>query len=567
MNMTNAVPTMVALVLATVFSLHGGAAVAQTANDCPGGVLAQTSDGSNLKITGPCEVGAGTYKLGDVHILKNGVLKFDDARIDFWAANILVENEGSLIAGSPQAPIGTDGGALTIHLWGKDQTGTDPNKQGQGVPCWSDTKAQCGIPDAIWNSNRDPMGMEVPVASARKILALGAAAAQYPRANDDPTAPGYIDVTNDYFYAYSPLNFDGARDPTWGVGYFGYKVLAVSYGGTLQLFGKKAATYATPACGAAPTPSGTSWARLNGPLAIGEQKLTVDRPMTLQTGDRIVVTTTDYLPGNSEQMTVAADVTCATSIAVKEPFKHVHNGARFSLVVVPPTVGLDAQLRAQGAETRAAVGVLTRSIRIVSAGDTMNDDFPAAPPPNSPDTGYYFGGHTIVRQGVKVFQVQGVEFYQMGQGGKIGHYPVHFHHTRSAPTNTFVRDSSIDDSMTRWVVLHGAQNVDLARNVGYKSIGHGFYLEDGTEINNVLTANLGVFARGAVDNVQNPRKVPGILAAPDLHGTIGEQVPYRSDYDHPSVFWIMNGWNDFKDNMAAGAGTCGHVLLALARCQ
>jgi hypothetical protein len=85
----------------------------------------------------------------------------------------------------------------------------------------------------------------------------------------------------------------------------------------------------------------------------------------------------------------------------------------------------------------------------------------------------------IVRQGFKTFQVQGVEFHQMGQGGRIGHYPVHFHHARRTPANTFVRDSSIDDSMTRWIVLHGTQDVKLDRNVGYKSIGHGFYLEDG----------------------------------------------------------------------------------------
>ena len=154
-------------------------------------------------------------------------------------------------------------------------------------------------------------------------------------------------------------------------------------------------------------------------------------------------------------------------------------------------------------------------------------------------------------------QIQGVEFAQMGQGGKIAHYPIHFHHARVTPAATFVRDSSINESMTRWIVLHGTQNVELSRNVGWKSIGHGYYLEDGTEINNVLTANLGVFARAAVDNVQNPRKVPGILAAPDLHTTTGEAVPYRSDYDHPTVFWIMNAWNDFKDNMAVGAGTCG----------
>ena len=34
-------------------------------------------------------------------------------------------------------------------------------------------------------------------------------------------------------------------------------------------------------------------------------------------------------------------------------------------------------------------------------------------------------------------------------------------------------------------------------------------------------------------------------------------MPYRSDYNHPTVFWIMNGWNDFQYNMAAGAASCG----------
>ena len=35
-------------------------------------------------------------------------------------------------------------------------------------------------------------------------------------------------------------------DRTHPVGYFGYKVLALSYGGTLQLFGKKGAHLRTP---------------------------------------------------------------------------------------------------------------------------------------------------------------------------------------------------------------------------------------------------------------------------------------------------------------------------------
>ena len=562
MTRTNAATAASGLLLALVLAMPSGSARAQNARSCLGDVVPQhgllraedvadtravlppQQDGADLTVTTPCIVKAGTYKFHDVHILDQGRLIFTDARIDFWAANILVEDGGSLVAGSPQAPIGTDGGVVTIHLWGADQTGSDPKKQGIGIACISDNVGRCGVPDEIWQSNVDAMGMPVPVSKARKIASL-AAAKQYPG------------VTDDYFYAYQPLTFDGGSDATHPVGYFGYKVLGVSYGGTLQLFGKKGATYAIPECGDAPTTSGTSWARLDRSAAKGANMLTVDRPMSLQAGDRIVVTTTDYLPGHSEELTVATDVACGTTIAVKEGLAYSHYGARFPLTVVPADVGLDPRLRAAGAETRAAVGVLTRSIRIVSAGDTMNDAFPPEPPAGTTTPGYYFGGHVIVRQGFKTFQVQGVEFHQMGQGGRIGHYPVHFHHARRTPANTFVRDSSIDDSMTRWIVLHGTQDVKLDRNVGFKSIGHGFYLEDGTEINNSLTANLGVFARAAVDNVQNPRKVPGILAAPDLHATTGEAVPYRSDYDHPTIFWIMNGWNDFRDNMAVGAGTCG----------
>src|SRR5208283_1097727 len=100
-----------------------------------------------------------------------------------------------------------------------------------------------------------------------------------------------------------------------------------------------------------------------------------------------------------------------------------------------------------------------------------------------------------------------------------------------------------------------------ARNVGYKSIGHGFYLEDATEINNKFYGNIGILARAAVqDLIHNPRQVPGILADnsprdPATHND--DYMPYRSDYNHPTVFWIMNGWNDFQYNMAAGAATCG----------
>ena len=128
---------------------------------------------------------------------------------------------------------------------------------------------------------------------------------------------------------------------------------------------------------------------------------------------------------------------------------------------------------------------------------------------------------------------------------------------RQVPANTYVKDSSMWDSMTRWITIHATQGVTLARNVGYKSIGHGFYLEDGSEADNVLNTNLGVFARAAVQNAQNDRNVPGILAEPDSSIPEFNHNPYHSDWQSPTVFWIMNGWNEFQYNFASSAGTCG----------
>ena len=181
----------------------------------------------------------------------------------------------------------------------------------------------------------------------------------------------------------------------------------------------------------------------------------------------------------------------------------------------------------------------------------------------------------VIREGFKTVKIQGVEFRQMGQGGRLGHYPVHFHMARKTPADTYMKDSSINESMTRWIVLHSTQGVTVARNVGYKSIGHGFYLEDGTETDNKFWSNIGIYARAALatlqaDLVSSPTrrtrawfpeswpttKIPRIRSSP-RRTRPNPGFPYRSDNEYPTVFWITNGWNEFMGNMAAGAGACG----------
>ena len=521
---------------------------------CSGGIL---SNGAPLGTIGPdlvisnmtCTVNGanGPYNFHNVYILgtggASGTLAFSNATMDFYAANILVQNGGVLQA----TGIGADNGGqvLTIHLYGSPG---DPNVVCQqlvsGVPQDDPT---CGVPTTpsdVWNSNK--MNMQYPT-SCTKTSQL------------DPKTllPGGVD---DCFYQYTKLDGNDSN------AYFGHKVLALSYGGSINLSGYKGAQGGDDNN---PAVLSTSWLRLNATLQgkAAETSLQVSgTPADWKPGDNIVVTSTDYLPGHAEQLQVGTSGVDGSTVHLTGVVQNPHWGQTYSLATVPcldppdytapnceigPALLPNQSPEDRSLDVRAAVGLLSRSIRIVSDGAAAGTALPSS----APDS--YFGGHTIVRQGFLSYQVQGVEFYQLGQGGAIGHYPVHFHMARITPTGTYVKDSSVWDSMTRWITIHASQQVTLARNVGYKSIGHGFYLEDGTETDNVLNTNLGVFARAAVLNGQNDRHVPGILAAPPGQPVYDGSQPIFSDWQNPTLFWIMNGWNDFQYNFASSAGTCG----------
>jgi hypothetical protein len=535
---------VLALMAATVTLVLALCPAALAATDfCSGGILDQGAplgtEGPDLVITNMTCTVDGTkkpYNFHNVYIfgsgMQSGTLTFSNATMDFYAANILVQNGGVLQA----TGIGANGETLTIHLYGNPADPAD-----SGVTCKMIQNGgvvddpTCGVPTSnpdVWDSNK--MDMDHPM-SCTKTSQL----------NPPTLLPGGVD---DCFYQYNTFdNGDVAG------AYFGHKVLALSYGGTINLSGYKGAQGGDDSN---PAVTGSSWMRLNATLKGGgtETSLQVSgMPADWRHGDYIVVTATDYLPGHAEQMQV--DFVDGNTVNLIGTVANPHWGQTYSLAKVPcnPKEGsacdfgpdlLPGQEPAdRNIDTRAAVGLLTRSIRIVSDGPSANSGF----------TGYY-GAHSVVRQGFLSYQIQGVEFYQMGQGGSKGHYPVHFHMARQAPPNTYVKDSSMWDSMTRWITIHATQGVTLARNVGYKSIGHGFYLEDGTEADNVLNTNLGVFARAAVANAQNDRKVPGILAESKDYGAPN---PYHSDWQSPTVFWIMNAWNEFQYNFASSAGTCG----------
>lgn len=560
------VVTGAALLLAALIA----PAAAKTAHVTTG--LLPSGNGEDLEIHGQTvyvDSSGSPYNYNNINIYSGGTLCFvDDGKpIEFWAANILVENGGTLTNGIDkdgmrcvEGSFGTNGGTLTIHLYGPEQgVGTGNHDGGVGITCKADSKNHCGIPDDVWNSNMGGMDHLNP-----------------PDPCNTTKLPGNV---SDCFYQYGALDFDDGLDSNKNMGYVGYKVLGVTYGGKLRLYGKKgssplAALQKGDCTPGKPCPwyanSGRSWGRLAGTVKPTATTLVIDRLVYWQPGDQIVLTTTDYIPGHSEQLTIKTVTqntsASTTTLELTSGVVFDHNGETYGLDNLPAGTGPDPDGnvkcttgQSRCIDTRAAIGLLTRNIRIVSGCDSFGQEFPA---PGKDCAGgdkansYYFGGQVIVRQGVDTFQMTAVELKNMGEGGRIMHYPIHFHMDRTVPLNTYVVDSSIWDSMNRWITIHATGNVQIGRNVGYLSIGHGFYLEDGTETGNDFYSNLGVLVRGAIQNVQNPRKVPGILSH-GHHDNAADEVPYNTDSDHPTVFWIMNGWNNFSYNMAAGANSCG----------
>ena len=194
---------------------------------------------TDLKVVGICYVN-GTIDTGrtsllwvfrNVNIVSGCALIFQEGKpIDFYAESVLVEYKGALTAVSSNAAPGY-ATRLTIHLWGAP---TD-----DGMPCASDARggAPCGIPDELWTANP---GM------ANNLMMTTPPPPTRPKNAPCKSVTGYSQYLpdDDCFYQYEVQDL---QDRTKGLkAYFGHMVLAVSFGGTLQLQGAKGSIFPNP---------------------------------------------------------------------------------------------------------------------------------------------------------------------------------------------------------------------------------------------------------------------------------------------------------------------------------
>jgi len=248
-------------------------------------------------------------------------------------------------------------------------------------------------------------------------------------------------------------------------------------GGTIDLFG---------------VPK-TAWLHLAATLEPGQRELLLERPANWERGDRIAIAPSGYDAGETEERAVVA--IDGPRVVLDTPVLYRHWGR--------VTDGIDE---------RAEAGLLTHNVEVESSAD-------------APQSG--IGGQVIVMRG-GTLHVSNVAFANLGQRGKLGRYPIHFHLAGDA-RGSFVEASSIVHSANRCLTLHGSNGVRVKDNVAYDTIGHCYFLEDGVETGNLLEGNLGMLTRAATD--------VAILESDRL----------------PATFWISNPANELRGNVAAGS--------------
>jgi hypothetical protein len=145
-------------------------------------------------------------------------------------------------------------------------------------------------------------------------------------------------------------------------------------------------------------------------------------------------------------------------------------------------------------------------------------------------------GHTMYHRGSSG-SISYAEFRHLGKEGVLGRYSLHFHLVRDTMRGASVIGASIWDSGNRWITIHGTDYLVVRDCVGYQSVGHGFFLEDGTEVFNVLDHNLAVQAYGG-------KPLPKQILA--------------FDHNDGAGFWWANSLNTFTRNVAAECDEYGY---------
>ncbi|XP_043915117.1 cell surface hyaluronidase [Protopterus annectens] len=289
---------------------------------------------------------------------------------------------------------------------------------------------------------------------------------------------------------------------------------------------------------------GTSWVGFNVEVADGTVLDLLDDVTSWREGDRIVIASTDYSMYQAEEFTLLPCPKCTKhQVKIKEKPQFPHVGEILD-----------------GVDMRAEVGILSRNIVIQGEmegscyGSNMCQFF-------NTDT---FGGHIQILKNFTSVHLSNVELKNMGQQAQKK-YPLHFHLCGDVDVKggyrspTYVDSLSIHHCFSRCLGIHATNGLLVKDTIGYDTLGHCFFLEDGIEERNVLFHNLGLLTK---PGTQLPTDRNDTMCTEIRDKVNGKYIPVpATDCKAVSTFWIANPNNHLISNAAAGSQDTGMWYL------
>jgi hypothetical protein len=254
-------------------------------------------------------------------------------------------------------------------------------------------------------------------------------------------------------------------------------------------------------------PLSRTWVKFGAKALQGDSTVTLAEAVKgWRAGDRVIVTATrvprfNARPDDLQTEERTIQTIAGARVTLDQPLRHEHSGT---------------------GDYRAEVANLSRNVIVESAD------------PNG------VRGHTMYHKGSSG-AISFAEFRHLGKEGVLGKYSIHYHLCGDTMRGSYVLGASIHHSDNRWVTIHGTDYLVVRDCVGYRSKGHGFFLEDGTEVFNVLDRNLAV----------------GALRAKPLPK---QALPF--DHNDGAGFWWANSLNTFTRNVACENGRYGYRFEA-----
>lgn len=251
------------------------------------------------------------------------------------------------------------------------------------------------------------------------------------------------------------------------------------------------------------SPLARTWIKLGADAEKGTSTVTLSEAMSdWRVGDEVLVTATSRAEGSGTFRSGAS--------RAKVP----RSEERKITAIEGATLTLDQPLifdHSGSGKFRGEVANLSRNVIVESAD-------PAG-----------VRGHTVYHK----FSKGGISYARFAHLGKediLGRYPIHYHLVGDSMRGSAVSGVAVVDSHNRWVTIHGTQYLIVQDCVGYKSVGHGYFLEDGTEVFNLLDRNLAVQA------------------------CMGKRLPKQVlsfDPNEGAGFWWANGLNTITRNVTS----------------